>query len=289
MSGGVTGSGSPQPPEPQPGARVVPHCYRHPDRETYISCQRCGRPICPECMNQAAVGFHCPQCVTEGRASRAKVRTAYGGALRTRDNAATLVLLGLNVVMFLLIQAVNGLVFQAGLITAAVAQGEWWRLLTSTFVHVDLLHLFFNMFALWIFGPGLEALLGRVRFVALYVLSGLTGSVAVYWLAGATTITYGASGAVFGLLGAALVMSVRRGYDASWLLGLLGINLVFTFLAPNISWQGHLGGLVGGLALGAALAWAPRRLRGLLHVAAFAGVLALCVLLVVVRTAQLSA
>src|SRR3990170_1328476 len=108
MSGGMTGSGSPQPPEPQPGARTVPHCYRHPDRETYISCQRCGRPICPECMNQAAVGFHCPQCVAEGRAPQAKVRTAYGGAVRGAQNTVTLVLVGLNVAMYLLIQITGG-------------------------------------------------------------------------------------------------------------------------------------------------------------------------------------
>ncbi|HEX2177299.1 MAG TPA: rhomboid family intramembrane serine protease [Nocardioidaceae bacterium] len=291
MSGGVTGSGSPQPPEPRPGSREVPHCYRHPDRETYISCQRCGRPICPECMNQAAVGFHCPTCVAEGRASQAKARTAYGGALRSTDNIVTLVLIGLNVAMYLLIQVTGGrgsrLLLETVMFPAGVADGQWWRLLTSTFVHVDLLHLFFNMFALWIFGPGLERLLGRGRFLALYLLSGLAGSVAVHWLSSPGTPTLGASGAVFGLLGAALVVSVRRGYDASWLLALLGINLVFTFLAPNISWQGHLGGLVGGLALGATLAWAPRRLRTVVHVAVFGAVFVLCVLLIVVRTAVL--
>jgi membrane associated rhomboid family serine protease len=293
MSGGVTGSGSPQPPEPPPGSRAVPHCYRHPDRETYISCQRCGRPICPECMNQAAVGFHCPQCVAEGRASRAQVRTAYGGVVRGTDNIVTLVLIGLNVAMFVLIQATGGagsaLLRETVMFPAGVAAGQWWRLVTSMFVHVELLHLFFNMFALWIFGPGLERLLGRGRFVALYLLSGLAGSVAVHWLSGPGTPTLGASGAVFGLLGAALVVSVRRGYDASWLLALLGINLVFTFLAPNISWQGHLGGLVAGLAMGAALAWAPRRLRAVVHYGMFAVVLALCLLLIVVRTAQLTA
>jgi membrane associated rhomboid family serine protease len=289
MSGGATGSGSPQPPEPQPGARAVPHCYRHPDRETYISCQRCGRPICPECMQQASVGFHCPECVAEARASQAKVRTAYGGVVRGGQNVVTKVLLGLNVAMFLLIQATGGgtsrVLFETVLFPSEVAAGEWWRLLTSTFVHVQLLHILFNMFALWVFGPGLEQLLGRARFLALYLLSGLAGSVAVYLLSDPGTPTLGASGAVFGLLGAALVVSVRRGYDASWLLGLLGINLAFTFLARGISWQGHLGGLVGGLLLGAVLAWAPRRLRTPLQIAAFVGVFALCVLLIVVRTA----
>jgi membrane associated rhomboid family serine protease len=191
--------------------------------------------------------------------------------------------------MFLLIQATGGgtsrVLFETVLFPSEVAAGEWWRLLTSTFVHVQLLHILFNMFALWVFGPGLEQLLGRARFLALYLLSGLAGSVAVYLLSDPGTPTLGASGAVFGLLGAALVVSVRRGYDASWLLGLLGINLAFTFLARGISWQGHLGGLVGGLLLGAVLAWAPRRLRTPLQIAAFVGVFALCVLLIVVRTA----
>lgn len=302
MSGGVSGSGGPQQPEPRPGARSAPHCYRHPDRETYISCQRCGKPICPDCMRQAAVGFHCPDCVSTGSASMPRPRTAYGGTVRGSDNIVTLTLIGLNVAMFLLIQITGGgrspLVLETALIPGqlpfppldqGVSDGQWWRLVTSMFVHVDLLHVLFNMFALWIFGPGLERMLGRARFLALYLLSGLTGSVAVYWLTPAATLTYGASGAVFGLLGAALVVSVRRGYDVSWLLGLLGINLVFTFLAPNISWQGHLGGLVGGLAMGAVLALAPRRLRTVAHVAAFAAVFVVCVLLVVVRTAQLGA
>jgi membrane associated rhomboid family serine protease len=295
MSGGVTGGGpeppEPQPPEPQPGSSAVPHCYRHPDRETYIKCQRCGKPICPQCMNQAAVGFQCPDCVAEARSAAPRPRTAYGGVARRGDNAVTLTLIGLNLAMFVAIQVTGGtgsqLLLETVLFPGQVALGEWWRLVTSTFVHVDLFHIFFNMFALWIFGPGLEQLLGRTRFIALYLLSGLAGSVAVHLLSSPGTPTLGASGAVFGLLGAALVVTVRRGYDASWLLGLLGINLLFTFLAPNISWQGHLGGLVGGLLMGAALAWAPPRHRVLVHTLAFAAVFALCLVLIYVRSAQL--
>ncbi len=292
MSGGVTGSGSAQPPEQQPGAREIPHCYRHTDRETYISCQRCGRPICPECMRQASVGFQCPQCVAEGRASTPRPRTVYGGRLRGGGNVATLTLIGINVVMYLLILAGgfgSALANETVLFPLAVANGEWWRLITSTFVHVQFLHLFFNMFALWIFGPMLETMLGRTRFVTLYLLSGLVGSVAVYWLSAPTVPTLGASGSIFGLLGAALVVSVRRGYDVTWLLGLLGINLVFTFVATNISWQGHLGGLVGGLAIGAAIAWAPRRFRTLVQVLVFGVIFALCLVLIALRTAELGA
>jgi membrane associated rhomboid family serine protease len=293
MSGGVTGGGpqEPQPPEPQPGSRAVPHCYRHPDRETYISCQRCGKPICPQCMNQAAVGFQCPDCVAEARSAAPRPRTTYGGVARRGDNLVTLVLVGINVAMFLLIQVTGGgasrLLFETVMYPSLVADGQWWRLVTSVFVHVDLLHLFFNMFALWIFGPGLEQLLGRVRFVALYLLSGLAGSVAVHLLSNPGTPTLGASGAVFGLLGAALVVTVRRGYDASWLLGLLAINLVFTFLVPRISWQGHLGGLVAGLLMGAALAWAPRRQRRVAHTLAFVALFGACLVLIYARSAAL--
>jgi membrane associated rhomboid family serine protease len=292
MSGGVTGSGSAQPPEQQPGARAIPHCYRHPDRETYISCQRCGRPICPECMRQASVGFQCPQCVSEGRASTPRPRTVYGGRVRPGQNVATVTLIGINVVMFLLVLLSGGggsrLLRETVLFPVLVADGEWWRLLTATFVHVQFLHLLFNMFALWIFGPVLESMLGRTRFVTLYLLSGLVGSVAVYWLSEPGVPTLGASGSIFGLLGAALVVSVRRGYDVSWLLGLLGINLVFTFVASNISWQGHLGGLIGGLAIGAAIAWAPRRYRTPAQVVVFAVIFALCLLLIALRTAELA-
>jgi membrane associated rhomboid family serine protease len=292
MSGGAGGPQQPEPqPDPQPGARAVPHCYRHPDRETYISCQRCDRPICPQCMNQAAVGFQCPDCVAEARSAAPRPRTTYGGVLRRGDNTVTLTLIGLNAAMFVLIQVTGGraspLALETVLFPAQVAAGEWWRLITSAFVHVDLLHIFFNMFALWIFGPGLEQLLGRVRFLALYLLSALAGSAAVHLLSSPGTPTLGASGAVFGLLGAALVVTVRRGYDASWLLGLLGINLVFTFLVPNISWQGHLGGLVGGLLMGAALAWAPRRQRRVVHTLAFVAVFVVCVVLIYARSAAL--
>jgi membrane associated rhomboid family serine protease len=290
MSGGVTGSAQP-PEQPGPGAQPGPRCYRHTDRETYISCQRCGRPICPDCMRAASVGFQCPECVAEGRSSTPRARTVYGGAVRASDNAVTLVLIGINVAVFLAVLVTGGigsaLLNTTVMFPLGVAEGQWWRLLTSVFLHEAMLHLLFNMVALWVFGPVMERLLGRARFLALYLLSGLAGSVAVYLLSPPTTPTLGASGAVFGLLGAALVVTVRRGYDASWLLGLLGINLVITFTVGSISWQGHLGGLVCGLVLGAALAWAPRRHRTLVHLAAFVAVFALCAVLVVERTAQL--
>ena len=253
-------------------------------------------------MRQASVGFHCPECVAEGQAGIRKARTPYGGAVRSRGDLVTKALIGVNVAIFLVIQltgrGTSALLVQLAMlgrddyaatagVAAGVADGGYWRLLTSVFVHAEALHLLFNMVALWVFGPMLESLLGRLRFIALYLVCGLAGSVAVYLLTAPRAFTVGASGAVFGLLGAALVVSLRRGYDVRWLLGLLAINAVFSLLGPRISWQGHLGGLLGGLALGGAIAYAPKMRRNGAQWLAFAAVLGLCLVAVVWRTAAL--
>ena len=280
----------------------VPTCFRHPQRETYVRCQRCGRHICPDCMRQAAVGFHCPECVAEGSADLRPARTAYGGVVRSRNDLVTKTLIGVNVAVFLAIQlsgrAVSPVLVQLAMlgrsqfdprldVAEGVADGGYWRLVTSIFVHGEALHLLFNMVALWVFGPMLESLLGRMRFLALYLVCGLAGSVAVYLLTEPAAFTVGASGAVFGLLGAALVVSIRRGYDVRWLFGLLAINVVFSVLGPRISWQGHFGGLLAGLLLGAAVAYAPKERRNLAQWAAFLAVLVVSVAAVVWRTAAL--
>ena len=294
-----------QPSAPPPPQSSVPHCYRHPDRETYIQCQRCERYICPDCMRQASVGFHCPECVAAGAASTPRVRTSYGGPAIAggRADLVTKIIIGLNVVVFLLIRLTGGyssplldrteMIGRVGFIqnlgqVGGVADGQYWRLLTSTFVHVDLLHILLNMIAIWIFGPTLETLLGRTRFVALYLVSALAGSVAVYLLTPPLTPTIGASGAVFGLLGAALVISFKRKMDTSWLVILLGFNLIYSFVATGVSWQGHVGGLVAGLGMGAVLAYAPRDRRTLYQWAGFALVLAICLVLVVIRSVDLT-
>lgn len=282
---------------------TVPTCGAHPDRETYISCQRCGRPICPECMRPASVGFHCPQCVAEGQRTQRVPRTAFGGRLHARDTLVTMTLVGVNVVMFILISVlgpvgdrlvldlsmISGEVRLRGLpLGAGVADGEVWRIMTSAFVHTGFTHLLFNMVAIGIIGTNLERVLGRWRYLTLFLVSCLTAGTAVYWLSPAAAVTYGASGGVFGLLAAALVVYRRQGYDVSGLLILLALNLFFTFTVPNISWQGHIGGLVGGLVAAAALAYAPRRRRTALHVVAFVGLTALCVVLIAARTLLLA-
>ena len=286
-----------------PSAVTVPRCVNHPDRETYIRCQRCGRYICPDCMHQASVGFHCPKCVAEGAASTPRVRTSYGGAVVVgRSGLVTKAIIAVNVVVFLLIHLTGGVtspllyrmelvaksfLFQ-GSVYSGVEDGAYWRLITSTFVHVDTFHLLFNMFAIWIFGPALETLLGRWRYLALYLTCALAGSVSVYVLTRPEVATIGASGAVFGLLGAALVISYQRKLDITWLIVMLGFNLVYGFIRPDISWQGHVGGLVAGLALGVAIAYAPRPRRGLVQGAAYAAVLLACVVLTVARTVTLT-
>jgi membrane associated rhomboid family serine protease len=273
----------------QPGADPVaaaPTCYRHAGRETHIRCQRCDRPICPDCMRSAAVGFQCPDCVAEGAKKTRQARTAYGGTRPTRPGLVTQALIAINVGIFVLVLAAGGigsvllsklalvplqtLMIIDGVPTVVdgVAEGAVWQLVTSMFTHVEIWHIGFNMLALYILGPQLELLLGRARFLALYLMSGLVGSATVYWLSAPGSITIGASGAIFGLMGALLVVAVKVKGDVQSLLTLVAINVVITALGASfISWQGHLGGFVGGVVIGAVLVYSPRERRTVWQVA----------------------
>ena len=171
--------------------------------------------------------------------------------------------------------------------TPAVAGGEYYRLVTSAFLHYGLLHILFNMYALYILGPPLEEHLGRWRFATLYGLSALGGSVVVYLFSAPTAATGGASGAIFGLFGATFVASRKLNLDVGWLVGLIAVNLVITFAVPNISWQGHVGGLVTGALVAAAFVYAPRANRNAIQLTACVGLLAMFGALVLVRTAAL--
>jgi membrane associated rhomboid family serine protease len=286
-----------------PSAGTIPHCYRHPDRETYISCQRGGKPICPDCMRQASVGFQCPDCVREGNAAMRRPRTAFGGRAGTGGASITIGLIVINVVFFVIAHATdptNGeFVRRMELWTDAdfprqniegVAQGAYWQLLTSTFLHIEVFHILLNMIGLWIFGSFLESQLGRWRFLALYLVSGLAGSVAVYLLTAPNSPpSLGASGSIFGLFGAALLVLLRQRADVSQLILLLVLNLVITFTASNIAWQAHLGGLAAGFVLGAGFVYAPRKQRQQVHVGLVVLVTAICVVAVLLRTAALTA
>ena len=232
-------------------------------------------------MRPASVGFHCPDCVAAAEQGQRAPRTAAGGRVPRSPGRATLVLIGVNLAVFVLVLATGGSASefyqQSFMLTQSrplfgltgVDDGAWWRLLTSAFLHVQVLHIAFNMFALYVLGPPLERLVGQLRLVGIYLTTGLAGSVAVLWLGDPRIPTVGASGAVFGIFGAAIVLLRSRGYDISSLVMVLGINLVITFAVPNISWQAHLGGLLVGVSLGALLAYTPRAWRRLAHPAAF--------------------
>ncbi|MFG2088813.1 MULTISPECIES: rhomboid family intramembrane serine protease [unclassified Spirillospora] len=292
--------------EPSPAPETsVPTCYRHPGRETYVRCTRCDRYICPECMRDAAVGHQCVECVAEGNRSirRAVPRTPIGA--RASTSAVPVVsytLIGACVAMYLAELASWRVVWEFMMLgrgvlpdgdVGGVAEGEWYRLFTTMFLHqrggtFGITHILFNMWALWAVGPALEQVLGRWRFLALYMLSGLGGSVLLYLVGDPASSAVGASGAIFGLFGAFFVVGRKLGGPVGPIVVLLVINLVITFSVPNISWEGHVGGLVVGAALAAAYVYAPAARRRLLHIAAPLVTFALLAALVVVRTAELA-
>lgn len=277
------------PPQVPPQAPV---CYRHPGRQSYVQCTRCGRYICGDCMNSAAVGHQCPECVAAGAATVKPVHGRFGGNAASDTPVITYTLIALNVAMFVLQMASGQLENRLALWPPAVAGGEYYRLVTSAFLHYGIAHILFNMYALYVIGPTLERLLGRVRFGALYGLSALGGSVLVYLISPLNTATAGASGAVFGLFGAIFVVSRKLNLDVKWVIGLIALNVVFTFAAPligagAISWQGHLGGLVTGALVAAGFVYAPRAQRTLIQAAVTGGLLVLFLALIWWRSAEL--
>ncbi|WP_308201781.1 rhomboid family intramembrane serine protease [Cellulomonas fimi] len=233
---------------------------------SYVRCQRCGRPVCPDCQRQAAVGVQCVDCVAEASRGARPVRTVLGGRRREGRPVVTLTIIGLCVVSFVLQQVVPGWTIR-WLFSPLAGLVEPWRFVTAAFLHSPggVVHLAVNMLALWMIGPYLEQALGRARFVTLYLMSALGGSVAVVLLADALDAwnvgVLGASGAIFGLFGAVLVVMRRLGGDVRGILVVIGLNVVVGFVVSGISWPAHLGGLFTGLALGAAYAYAPAERR----------------------------
>lgn len=277
---------------PQSPAQA-PTCYRHPDRQTYVQCTRCGRFICPECMRSAAVGHQCPECVGEAARSAPQARAPFGGRLaESQRPVVTYALIAVNVLAFIMQSTSGGLERELVLWAPAVADGQWYRLVTSAFMHYGAMHLLFNMWALYVVGPPLEHWLGRLRFGALYALSALGGSVLVYLLSPINAATAGASGAVFGLFGAMFVVARKLNLDIRGIAAIIILNLVFTFVFPlisgqGISWQGHVGGLVTGAAIAGVYAYAPAARRTLVQGAVTAAVLVLFVALVLWRTQEI--
>lgn len=298
---------TPETPATGASEHEAPVCYRHPDREAHIRCQRCERTICPDCMRPAAVGFQCPTCVREGTRATRSGRTPYGGQRSGNPALTSQVLVAVNVAVWVLILATGGqrspLVDKLALTplgalfsrrdgtlleVTGVADGAPWQLLTSMFTHVQLWHIGFNMLALWVLGPQLELAIGRLRFLAVYFISGLAGSAAVLWLSPVYASTLGASGAIFGLMGALVVIAIKVRGDVRAIVVWVGANLLLTVVVPNVSWQGHLGGLVGGALVGAAIAYAPRQRRPVWQAVGVAAVVLLVAVATLTRVAQLT-
>lgn len=226
-------------------------CYRHPDRQSFVLCQRCGRTICPQCQTQAAVGFHCPECVTtaQARAPRQKSRMVRGIRRLGADGApaVTYSLMAITAFVFLLQFVTGDLVTRYLTYYPVLTAREPWTMITSMFVHGSFLHVTFNMLSLYIFGRALEPVIGRARFLVLYLLGGFGGSVAVLLLNPSSGVL-GASGAIFGIFGAFFVVQRGLGGNSLQMVILLAINLGIGFIVPGVSWQAHVGGLlVGGL------------------------------------------
>ncbi|CUR62313.1 Rhomboid family protein [metagenome] len=314
-------------PSEGPAATGVPTCYRHPDRETWIRCQRCEKPICPDCMRDAAVGFHCPDCVRQANKGSRQNQAMYGGERSADPRLTTYVLIAINAVVWLAITATGGARSRLsdllalsptgrcisesmpgqyypglrasaicetgtrgdGIWQAGVADGAWWQLLTSAFTHVEIWHVAMNMFALFLFGPALEQIVGRARFLAVYLVSGLAGSVLVLWLSASDGSTVGASGALFGLLGALLVTATKARLNSQWLVQNLMLGVIVTVVGwQMISWQGHLGGFLGGAAAAGIIAYAPKNRRPTVQWGGLAVLTVVLLALALVRIAALS-
>jgi membrane associated rhomboid family serine protease len=245
-------------------------------------------------MRAAAVGHQCVECVEAGARSVRRPRTRFGGLQRSATPVVTYALIAINVAVFIAQMASGNFEKELSLWPPAVADGQLYRLATSAFLHYGATHLLFNMWALYVVGPPLEMWLGRLRFGALYALSGLGGSVLVYLISPLNTATAGASGAIFGLFGATFVVAKRLTLDVRWVVTVIVANLVFTFVIPaissqQISWQGHVGGLVTGGLVAAAYVYPPRERRNLVQAAATILVVGVFAVLVWWRTADLAA
>ncbi|MER6513381.1 rhomboid family intramembrane serine protease [Nonomuraea sp. NPDC001636] len=278
----------PSPPsQPEQPAEAVPTCYRHPGRETWVRCQRCDRPICPDCMRDAAVGFQCPECVAQGSQNFRQARSTFGGQV-VGTPYVTWAILAVNVLVFgaqYLVPAVTGALqmWPAGV----AVFGDYYRLVSAAFVHAGVFHILFNCWALYVVGPYLERAFGHVRYTALYLVSAVGGSVLSLWLDPLGQPTVGASGAIFGLFGAVFVVGRKLNMDVRGIAMLIVINLVITFVFPGISWTGHVGGLITGSVLAGAMAYAPKNNRTLWQVLAIAGALAVLAVLVMARTSAI--
>ncbi len=267
-----------------------------------MSCTRCGRPACPDCLRSAAVGQQCVDCVREGNRGTRQPHAVFGGRVTT-GAAVTWTLVGLNVLLWIVELARPGIGYDWAMLGQAftggrlqgVAQGQWYRLITSAFLPPPgltasgPLDILFNMWALILVGPALERLLGHLRYLTVYLVSALGGGVMYYLIGPSNVYALGASGAIFGLFGAWFVVARKLRLDSRQIVFLIVINLIFGFVVPNIAWQDHLGGILAGGLLTAAYVYAPRSQQALVQAAATVLIVAALVLAVIVRDHQLAA
>lgn len=291
--------------ESQQEANALPTCWWHPDRPTGLRCTRCERPACPDCLREASVGYQCIDCVASARRQDKAQAAAYrksgfgyrtiAGARASSQAIVTPVLIGINVAVFVVTAVVakdvmanhaTTLFTDFSLWPPIVAAGEWWRLGTSGFLHFGPFHLLMNMVALWFLGRDLELLLGKLRFLALYGLSLLGGGAAVFVWSSIESQTAGASGAVYGLLGGILIAAIRLKLNLSFIIGIIAINLFISIQIPGISLLGHLGGLIVGVVITAAMVYAPEKQRTLIQAGSAVAVAVALIALVLVRDGQ---
>jgi membrane associated rhomboid family serine protease len=276
----------------EPGTRETTVCYRHPRVETAVSCSECGRPICTDCMSFGPVGIRCPECSGQPVGAKKAVQQIRAAPTRLPADVVTISLIVINVAVFVAelatgsgVSSLGGtLVLRGGLVGILVADGDWYRLITSAFLHANLIHLLFNMLFLWWFGRSLERVIGPGRFVGIYLVAALAGAAGALISAPANAITVGASGAVFGILGAGFIL--ERNHIAVFggqALFVIVINLVLSLVLSGISIGGHIGGVIGGalamLALNHFGRYKPLGSReGLAAIASLVGLAALSVL-----------
>jgi membrane associated rhomboid family serine protease len=286
---------------PDQGQAAPPVCYRHPGRQTYVSCVRCGRPACPDCLRPASVGFQCLDCIRGGNRNVRQASGRFGGAVPSQAKV-TYTLMALNIVLYLIELAhsqlgydwemIGGGVFYRGGPLVGVAAGQWYRLITSAFIpppgdgYLSFIDIAFNMWALYIVGPAVERALGSVRYIAVYLVSAVGGSILIYCLVPFEQAA-GASGAIFGLFGAWFVLAKRLNADVRPVVMLIVLNLILSFTISGIAWQAHVGGLIAGGLLTAAFAYAPRKYRAPVQISATVLMIAIFVVTVLIRNHML--
>jgi membrane associated rhomboid family serine protease len=283
------------------GQAAPPVCYRHPGRQTYVSCSRCGKSACPDCLRPASVGFHCLDCIRGGNRNVRQATGRFGGAVPSQAKV-TYTLMALNVVLYVIelahsqlgndwIMVGLGRIYSGGPVVG-VGVGQWYRLITSAFIpppndgYLSFIDIAFNMWALYVVGPAVERVLGSARFLTVYLISGVAGSILIYCLV-PYEFAAGASGAIFGLFGAWFVLARRLRADARPVVMLIVLNLVLSFTISGIAWQAHVGGLIAGGLLTAAFAYAPRKYRAPVQITATVVMIAIFVVTVLIRNHML--